>query len=71
MAQTALGDGLFKAEHIEDVLSVREADLAMKRRIGGHPEPMLVGQANLADTYNLLGRYEDAVRIERDVYPGV
>ena len=69
-AMTALGDGLFKAEHIEDVLSVREADLAMKRRIGGHPEPMLVGQANLADTYNLLGRYEDAVRIERDVYSG-
>ena len=32
---TALGDGLFKAEHIEDALSVK-ADLAMKG-IGGHP----------------------------------
>ena len=70
LAMSVLGNGLHAAGHNEDALSVRKADLAMMRRIGGHPEPMLVGQANLADTYNLLGRYEDAVRIERDVYSG-
>ena len=33
-------------------------------------EDLLVAQGNLADTYNSLGRHEDAIRIERDVYYG-
>ena len=69
MAMTVLGNSLSSARRHEDALVVREAELAIERRVGseGH---ILVSQSNLANTYYKLGRVEDALRIERDVYSG-
>ena len=53
-----------------DALTVREADLAMKRRLGGSEEHILNAQNNLADTYLALGRNEEALSMRRDVYSG-
>ena len=69
-AMTELGNGLFDAGHHEDALSVGEAELAMARRLGVSEEDLLVLQTNLACTYGRLGRLEQALRIERDVYRG-
>ncbi len=46
-AMTQLGNGLFDAGHNEDALSVREAELSMKRRLGANEEHMLVAQTIL------------------------
>ena len=65
---TVLGNGVSAAYHHEDALSVREAQLAMMRRLGASEESMLVGQENLASTYQLLGQNESALRVRKDVY---
>ena len=65
-----LGNGLSDADHDEDALSVREAELAMCRRFGDSEANILCVQANLATTYALLGRKEQALRLRRDVYSG-
>jgi hypothetical protein len=67
---SALGNGLSAADHHEDALSVMEAELAIERRIGASEGSILVVQNNLANTYNSLGRLEDALRTTRDVYSG-
>jgi len=69
-AMNLLGNGLADVKHHEDTLTVREADLAMMRRIGASEESILVVQGNLASTYTALGRLEEASRIVRDVYSG-
>ena len=69
-AMTQLGNGLSAARHHEDALSVREADLAMKRRIGVSEHSIVVVQSNLANTYTELGRLEEALRIKQEVYSG-
>ena len=51
-------------------MSVREAELSMRRRYGDSEEYILGVQANLAMTYSNLGRCEEALCIERDVYSG-
>jgi hypothetical protein len=70
MAMNLLANGLSAAGHHEDALSVREAELAMYRRLGGSEYHILATQSNLACSYYLLGRREEALRIERDVYSG-
>ena len=65
---TELGSGLFSANHHEDALSVKEAELAMRRRVGSSEHNILVVQANLANTYYLVGRLDQALSINRDVY---
>ena len=65
---TVLGNGLSSAKHHEDALSVREAELATKRRLGAPEENILVVQGNLACTYEQLGRREDALRMRQEVY---
>ena len=70
MAIAQLGNGLFYAKHHEDALSVREAELAMERRLGASERSMLVVQTNLASTYIELGRHEYGLRMRRDVYAG-
>ena len=55
-AMNELGNGLFHAGHYEDALSVYEAELSMKRRLGAPEEAMIVTQNNLANTYQRLGR---------------
>ena len=65
-----LGNGLYSANHIKDALSVKEAELAMMRRIGAPEESILVAQGNLAITYGALGRNEESLQLDRDVYSG-
>ena len=61
---------LFEAEHFADALSVQEAELSMLRRLGTSTHNILIVQGNLASTYQLLGRLEEALRLKRDVYSG-
>ena len=70
MAMNQLGGGLYSEEHYEDALTVREALLALNRRIGAPEAVMLVVQSNLAMTYGRLGRKEEALRMRRGVYTG-
>ena len=65
-----LGIGLHEAGRHEDELSVREAELAMLRRLGAPEANLLVMQGNLANTYDKLGRREEALNLYRDVYSG-
>ena len=51
-------------------MTVKEAELATKRRIGASENQLLVVQTNLAITYKRLGRSEQALRMNRDVYSG-
>jgi len=67
---TQLGNGLFSAKDYEDALSVKEAELAMDRRLDASEFDILATQSNLAGTYGRLGRLEEANRIVRDVYSG-
>ena len=67
-ALSVLGTGLYEAERYEESLSVKEADLAMQRRLGVSKESTLATQSNLANAYQILGRLEDALRMRQDVY---
>jgi hypothetical protein len=69
-AITELGNGLSAANHHEDELMVVEAELAMERRLGASEDNILVMQSNIACTYRALGRFEEALRMRRDVYSG-
>ena len=70
MAINVLGLCLHHAKHYEEALSVGEAELAMDRRLGASEYNILAVQANLAMTYAELGRLEEALSMERDVYAG-
>ena len=65
-----LANGLTEANHDEDALNVEEAELAMLRRLGADEDDLLTVRGNLAATYTSLGRHEEALRTERDVYSG-
>ena len=67
---TRLGNGLQDAQHHDEALSVREADLAMMRRLGASEESILVAQSNLANTYRMIGRLEEALPLRQEVYSG-
>ena len=67
-AINVLGKGLSDANHNEDALTVMEAELAMLRRVGVSEHSILVVQSNLANTYTMLGRPEEALRLREDVY---
>jgi hypothetical protein len=69
-AMRQLGNGLSEAEHHQDALTVREADLAMLRRVGASARDMLAAQSNIANTYQNFGRFEEAVRLRQEVYCG-
>ena len=69
-AMSVLGNGLFIAEHHEDALLVREANLSMERRLSDSEEQIILAQCNLANSYDALGRHEEALRMARDVYSG-
>ena len=70
LAMNLLGNGLDLAEHHEAALSVREAELSTLRRHGAPADAILCVQGNLARTYEMLGRYEQALDLQRDVYSG-
>jgi len=69
-ALTELGSGLYDAKHYEDALVVQEAELSILPRVGSSEHGMLIVQTNLANTYHSLGRFEEALQLERDVYHG-
>ncbi len=70
LAMSLLGNGLSDAGHDEDALSVREADLVMRLRIGAPERCLLLAQSNLANTYQRLGRLDEALSIRQDAYFG-
>ena len=51
-------------------MSVKEAELSIKRRLGVSEESILIAQGNLAVTHQALGRFDEALRMRRDVYSG-
>ena len=65
-----LGNGLSNAKQYEDALSVKEAQLSLKRRLGVSEDSILVAQSNLATSYHQLGRLEETNRMLGDVYSG-
>ena len=67
-AMRQLGTGLHFAKDYAAAVSVKEAELATLRRIGGTESDILITLANLAGTYDELGRREDSLRILQDVY---
>ncbi len=70
MGMAQLGNGLFFADRYEEALSVREAELAMKRRLGDLEHNILAAQDGIARTYASLGLDEEALHVKRDVYSG-
>ena len=70
MAMNLLGNGLSDVGQHEDALSVQEANLSMRRRLGVSAHSILVAQGNLASTYHHLGRLEESLNMRRDVYSG-
>jgi tetratricopeptide (TPR) repeat protein len=67
-AMNVLGAGLSGANRYEDALSVQEAELSMRRRLGDLEANMLGVQGNLARTYRALERFEQALSLRRAVY---
>ncbi len=70
LAMNLLGNGLSSANHHEDALSVQDAHLSMLRRLGASAGQRLDVQNNLAETYKMLGRLDEALRMRRDIYSG-
>lgn len=66
-----LGNGLNEARHNEDALSVREAELSTRRRLGHSEDTILAVQNNLASSYEILGHMDEALRMKLDVYSGL
>jgi len=68
MAMNNLGNGLLVADQFAEALSVQEAELSMRRRLGDSEVTILAVQENLAHTYNRLGKPEQALPLRRLVY---
>ena len=63
-----LGTGLTAAARHEDALSVKEAELSMRRRIGAPEGAVLAVLANLAVTYKQVGRLDEAERMRKVIH---
>jgi len=70
MATGQLGNGLLVGHQYEAALLVKEAELSMARRLGASERRLLDIQSNLSTAYGQLGRLEQSLRIQRDVYSG-
>ena len=70
LAMTQLGGALTGAGHHEDALVVKEATLAMMRRVGSLESDILAVQNNLANAYRMVGRTEQALQMRQDIYSG-
>ena len=68
MAMNLLGLGLDDAKYYKYALSVRRAELSMKRRLGVPEENLLGIMANIGGTYENLGQLEKGLGIRQDVY---
>jgi tetratricopeptide (TPR) repeat protein len=69
-AMMELAAGLSAADHNEDALSVKEAELAVQRRLGASEHNILATRANLAICYYKLGQLDEALSMQREVYAG-
>ncbi len=71
-AMRLLGNGLTDADRHEDALSVYEAELSLGRggRMRATDTSMLGTLSNLAMSYRAVGRFDEALRIAREVYSG-
>ena len=65
-----LANGLADTKHHEDALTVLLAQLSMYRRVGESEYNILVAQTNIANSYQMLGRPDEALRLQRDVSAG-
>ena len=63
-----LAGGLYNAKHWEAALSVREAQLSMRRRDGASEDRILTVQSQIANTYDALGLDQESHQMSRDVY---
>ena len=70
-AMNVLGGGLSEAGRHEDALPVREAELAMMQRLGAPEHSILAAKSNLANSYQIRGRLEEALDVKRDAYSGI
>jgi len=70
MAMSVLANGLSEVNQHEEALPVYEVQLSLLRRFGGSERDMLRVQGNLANTYQYLGRHEQALRVRQEVYSG-
>ena len=70
LAMQQLGNGLISGKHYEDALSVKEAELSIRRRLGDSEHNLLITQSNFASTYQYLGRLEEALSVRQEVYSG-
>ena len=68
LAMTELGGGLHEVKLYEDALLVDEAKLSLLKRLGRSKREMLSVRCNLARTYQLLGRRDEALVSLRAVY---
>ena len=66
----ALSEQWTEVDQLTDAAAVQEAELSMKRRLGASEESLVNSQSNLAVTYGRLGRYEQALSMQRDAYSG-
>ena len=57
---TVLGSSLSEARHYEDALSVKEARLSIKRRIGSQAKAFSARRASIANTYPCSDGLEEA-----------
>ena len=69
-AMRQVANGLAAVDHDEDALTVEEAQLSLMRRLDYSEEGLLTMQENLAVSYARLGRVEEALLMQRDVYSG-
>ena len=70
-AMSVLSNGLHEANHREDALAVRLADLSLRQRAGTSPQSDLLSlQENLATSFFACGRFEESLRMKKDVCSG-
>ena len=69
-ATRLLGNVLFDAGDHEDALLARQAELSLMKRVGAPGDHMLAVQTRVGYSYNALGRNEEALPLQRDVYSG-
>ena len=67
-AMAQLANGLSETQQHEVALSVREAELSTLRRLGQTEEQINNSKANLAFSYECLGRHEEALVLRRELY---
>ena len=68
MAMSIIGNGLFATGRHADALIVEEARLSTIQRLGASEDRILIVQSNLAISYEMCGRFDEALRMLRDAH---